>query len=151
MNKRNVTVDILRGIGIICVIIGHLRHMIPDDSMINLVIYSFHMPLFLAVSGYLFAKKTEKDRNYGILSVNYVKRKYRSNIMPYLLFSLLSLIYTLPNSQYTAKEMLVGILAGGGGDVSRVDNVALWFLPMFFLATIFFSCIYSVYIYIYIT
>lgn len=147
MSKRNVTVDILRGIGIILVIIGHLRHMIPDDSPINLVIYSFHMPLFLIVSGYLFAAKSEKDRNAGTLTIKYAKKKYRSSIVPYFLFSLLSLIYTLPNSQYTAKEMLIGILAGGGADVSRVDNVALWFLPMFFLATLIFSAIYTISLY----
>ena len=147
MNKRNNTLDILRGIGIILVMIGHLRHMIPDDSPINLVIYSFHMPLFLVISGYLFAAKSEDNETENVLSIQYLKRKYASIIKPYFCFALLSLIYSLPNSQYSARDMLIGILAGGGGDVSRVGNIALWFLPMFFLATIIFSCIYSIYIY----
>lgn len=144
MEKRNETIDILRGMGVILVIIGHLRHMIPGDSKTNLVIYSFHMPLFLLVSGYLFAATIDEDKRKGMISKKYVIRKYESIIRPYFIFSLLSLICTLPNEVYSAKDMLIGVLSGGGADMSRVDNIALWFLPMFFLAVVLFSAAYTI-------
>ena len=49
-------VVIAKGIGIILVVIGHFH---PDTSPlywsdIRVIIYSFHMPLFFVLSGYLY-------------------------------------------------------------------------------------------------
>ena len=52
MEKRDSTIDIMKGIGIILVILGHAiqNNYVP----LNKVILSFHMPLFFFVSGMLF-------------------------------------------------------------------------------------------------
>lgn len=63
--------DIAKGIGIICVIIGHT---VEHGSFLFNVIFSFHMPLFFIVSGILF-RKNEKSQ--------FVKKKFRSLIVPY--------------------------------------------------------------------
>lgn len=44
MNKnRNETIDIMKGIGIILVMLGH------QNLPINTLIYSFHMPLYFII------------------------------------------------------------------------------------------------------
>lgn len=45
------SLDILKGIGIILVVVGH---MIGNQLYIRPWIYAFHMPLFFMVSGYCF-------------------------------------------------------------------------------------------------
>lgn len=49
---RLVYIDIAKGIGIICVIIGHM-----NNAGVNRVVFSFHMPLFFLISGYFLSSK----------------------------------------------------------------------------------------------
>jgi len=63
-NKRNNTIDIIKAVAIILVCIGHsiqfgsgfniLSEEIFFDNICFKIIYSFHMPLFMLISGYLF-------------------------------------------------------------------------------------------------
>jgi acyltransferase len=45
--SREVYLDIVKGIGILLVVIGHLQL----DNVIRNFIYAFHMPLFFYVGG----------------------------------------------------------------------------------------------------
>lgn len=63
------------------------------------------MPLFLIIFGYLFAAKVQYNKHINILSTTYLRNKYESILKPYFCFALLSLIYTLLNTQYTAKDI----------------------------------------------
>lgn len=49
--------DVVKGIGIIFVIFGHI---IPENLWIRSIIYSFHMPMFFLISGFFPAKRDEK-------------------------------------------------------------------------------------------
>lgn len=53
---REISFDILKAIAIFFVIVGHtIQYLGPTDGMDSLIfgiIYSFHMPLFVAISGY---------------------------------------------------------------------------------------------------
>ena len=58
MKKNFVHIDILKGIAIILVVIGHFypqSFQLDSWTTVNKLIYSFHMPLFMVISGYLFA------------------------------------------------------------------------------------------------
>lgn len=46
--ERDCRFDIMRGIGIILMMLGH----IPVEGFAYRVIYSFHMPMFFLLSGY---------------------------------------------------------------------------------------------------
>lgn len=48
---RNDKVDILRGLLIILVVMGHFNNGIVHD-----IIFLFHMPLFFVLSGYLLKR-----------------------------------------------------------------------------------------------
>ena len=66
--KRVFVFDNLKLLGIFCVILGHLlaRINVSYASPIYVIIYLFHMPLFVYISGY-FAKFNFKKDVYRIL------------------------------------------------------------------------------------
>lgn len=59
MNKRNKKIDFIKGLCIFLVVWGHvIQYFTPVEynyfeSTVFRIIYSFHMPLFMAISGYL--------------------------------------------------------------------------------------------------
>ncbi len=62
MKNRNVLADVVKGILILCVLYGHSVTMINSlrgvtwvDSIVNVFVTSFEMPLFILVSGYFLA------------------------------------------------------------------------------------------------
>ena len=61
MNKRDICFDLLKAFGILLVIWGHsiafLSSSSSDTNHCFLIIYSFHMPLFMMMSGYFYAGK----------------------------------------------------------------------------------------------
>ena len=66
-NKRSdkqLEINILKGILIITVVIGHSN---PQLKISN-IIYWFHMPAFFMISGYLFNKEKSESSNLWILS-----------------------------------------------------------------------------------
>lgn len=72
---RIVSLDIAKAICIILVVVGHY---IPDNSpewykLIHDVIYTFHMPLFMFASGYVYIA-TKKDIGYGDFIVKKIKK-----------------------------------------------------------------------------
>lgn len=68
--KRNEKIDVLRGWAIILVVFGHCMEYASGheffsvngiyNNLIFKVIYSFHMPLFACISGWLFGRTIEK-------------------------------------------------------------------------------------------
>lgn len=67
MKKYYSNIDYLKGILIIFVIAGHVIQGEMDKTLIRHIIYYFHMPLFIGVSGYLFnMKQLNKDFILGI-------------------------------------------------------------------------------------
>lgn len=81
---RLKSLDIARGLGIILVVAGHF---FPESSpqwyaVARSVIYSFHMPLFLLISGYVYAF-SRRDETYA----SFLKRKVKRIVLPYFLVS----------------------------------------------------------------
>lgn len=68
-------IDLLRSMGLLLVILGHVKN-VPVE--VKLAIYSFHMPLFFVLSGYLWNEKCI-EKSFG----NFVKKKAQSLLVPY--------------------------------------------------------------------
>lgn len=73
--NRIVSLDVAKAICIILVVIGHY---VPDNSpewyvAIHDVIYTFHMPLFMFASGFVYIA-TKKSEAYGTFILKKVKR-----------------------------------------------------------------------------
>jgi fucose 4-O-acetylase-like acetyltransferase len=57
MKQRLIQADFIKGIAIILVVYGHINHIGTYGDMQNQfdeIIYSFHIPIFLIISGYFF-------------------------------------------------------------------------------------------------
>ncbi len=119
--KRIVWIDYLKVFACILVVIGHLIQSLQKSSIdnydnitsfINWFIYLFHMPLFFAVSGYLYEmnKKQFSWKQYK----NFVIKKIINLGVPYIVFYLLYVIINIifASSVNTPKgiEEIIGII-----------------------------------------
>ena len=79
--SRDRRIDLLRAIATICVVIGHIiqfRVKDVDSNLIFRLIYSFHMPLFFFISGYLTP---------NIIYINWIKNRFFRLFMPFVLWA----------------------------------------------------------------
>lgn len=74
--KRLIYLDVARGIGVLFMLIGHT---VPYDSIPYHIIYSFHMPLFFLISGFLFTIPNK---------TKLIQRSKRL-LIPYLVFAII--------------------------------------------------------------
>ena len=65
MKERNTYLDILKGAGIILVVLAHVLK--SSGGGYERVIYFFHMPLFLIISGY-FSKKVDNKNLFKLFN-----------------------------------------------------------------------------------
>lgn len=145
MMRRIEWVDISKGIAIILVIIGHT---ISLDGVGFKIIYSFHMPFFFLMSGYLY--KENKS------AVNIIKTGIRRLIIPYIITSISIIIgrivicisrhYNISEINNIIKRTILGIIVGSGTDYPKgFENVikigAIWFLLALFWGLLFFNII----------
>lgn len=119
---RDITFDIMKGIGILLVIIGHLAH---GYGLLIPIIYTFHMPLFFIVSGHFYKQKNP---------VELLVRDLKLLIVPYLLVSLLLMMYGLMISiiQHEPGKFYYWLNALLYADTPYGDNGPLWFLLAMF-------------------
>ncbi|MGV3589344.1 MAG: acyltransferase family protein [Adhaeribacter sp.] len=74
--KWHYHINLLKGSLIFLVVLGHIIQGKLNESLIRYIIYSFHMPLFIGISGYLF--------NYfkaGELSLTNLLTKYKIRVL----------------------------------------------------------------------
>ncbi|MGL4875106.1 MAG: acyltransferase family protein [Clostridium sp.] len=117
--KRETWLDESKGIGILLVVLGHVilgflnANMYLDKKnlleYVFFTIYSFHMPLFFIISGYLY-KKTWQIKNIQNLKVRIIN-KFIALGIPYIIFSLAFGISKVimsgdTNSELTIKDIL---------------------------------------------
>lgn len=125
INKREHYLDVLKGIGILFVVFGHITHVWGLRGYI----WGFHMPLFFLVSGMLF------DRiKYQSFSV-FLKKRINGLVLPYFFLAFVNLgLWCVTKNHMkevddsTWVDQLLGIFYGNmNGAVG-----ALWFLPALF-------------------
>ena len=81
--NRNEVIDIMKGIAIILVIVGHLQGIF----YIHETIYSFHMPLFFTLAGYFFSPKNS--------IIEGIKKDARRLLIPYITVIFIILTYSI--------------------------------------------------------
>ena len=116
MTYRIVWIDIAKAICIILVAIGHY---IPDTHPIwygemRSIIYSFHMPLFMFASGYVYIA-TKKEIAYS----NFIWRKVKRLMVPYLTVSILVVTVKLCSQGHAYVE----------NPVTPLSYIKIFFLP----------------------
>lgn len=129
-DKRLHYIDVLKGIGIIFVILSHASM----SSIITNYLFSFHMPLFFFISGYLF---TIKDNFRSV-----ILKKVKTLLIPYICFILIAdIIYSLLNNNFNLFFLLEKTFYLKG-EVLQLD-APLWFLPCLFFSEIIYLLVYK--------
>lgn len=122
MKKRIKYLDLIKFFAIYCVILGHLIQYIGADAWHNPIwkfIYSFHVPLFMIMSGYFFSSSLKLP--FG----DFINKKAIQLILPvlswYVILCILnSCINSIINKEITLKYDLHGLLS------------SFWFLKSLF-------------------
>ena len=114
-------VDFIRGVAIILMLWGHsIQYCCGDqfdyyENTVFKLIYSFHMPFFMLISGYLFFFSEQKRE-----LVDLIEYKTKSLLYPILMFSVINHILT--------KIPSFLIWGGYSGILGGISFFSLWFL-----------------------
>ena len=125
--KRNTVIDFAKGLAIVLMLADHI---IKTGSFIT----SFHMPLFIILSGYFFKNIPFKE---------YLLKKVKSLLIPYAILNIIALIFVIIRDRNNFDilefvEKIKRILLG-------CDGLSLgWFLIALFLASIIYWVIYKI-------
>ena len=133
MGDRIEWIDFAKGIGIICVILGHMV-LIPEK--LKIIICSFHMPLFFFLAGITFNAK-----KYDSLKL-LIKDKIKKIVIPYILFAIIYYFYDVLylSKNYNSVSFLVKRFLGIIINIRNTTYAGgIWFL----------TCIFGVYIILY--
>lgn len=150
VNNRDKFVDILKGIGIISIVLGHsctiiTKHEIPVGSFV----YTYHLMIFMFIIGYLFDyKKFDEDKNY---KYQYIGKQIIKMLVLYFLYNLLFVLLhnifvnlnIINASLYSDRDFIKYIFNGFSFQSNEVLLGAMWFIPMMLFAKIFFVILYS--------
>lgn len=113
-------IDTAKGYGIICVILGHISF-----HSLSIWIYSFHIPLFFFLSGYMFNEKRA--------FIPFLRKKIKSLLIPYIFFSFLYICFDkeFSISSYNIKTIVADFIL-------QQRYTPLWFITSLFVANILF-------------
>lgn len=123
--ERNITLDIAKGLCILLVVIGHY---VPESApgwymwFVDFV-YTFHMPLFMWISGFLYVK-TLRNENYG----QFIMRKLKRLMIPYLVVSVIIITFKLVSQRYMPVDNPVGVEAFVRALYLPEAGFFMWFL-----------------------
>ncbi len=99
--SRDNRLDTIKGVLIILVILGHLIGECGDgmiNGSVQTFIYTFHMPLFILLSGYLTKIKEDKSSFWkGLLNIG----------IPLIIFQVINTVLLLVFHQHVGLKMLV--------------------------------------------
>ena len=139
MPKSRISfLDAAKGFAMLSIILGHLR--IPS---VNAVVYTYHVPVFLLITGYFFSRK---------LSVGtFAKKRLRLLMVPYFftcaVLILLAVLLGLRSGTSSAQlgKWSWAAVYGSGNKYQAPFEIqsigAIWFLPASCVAAILFRCV----------
>ena len=137
MKKRIRWVDYYKAIAIILIVVAH------TTGLLGKPIQHFHGAAFFVISGYLFKCNNE---NF----INYLKRKWKSLINPYIIFvfilSIISILLSRIGDFFYTTPIYSNIIILFLKYLNTVDLAgALWFIPVLFFTEISFKLLYDIY------
>lgn len=134
-------VDVLRGIAIALVVLGHCA-----PPYLDTFIFTFHVPLFFFISGMLFSYRERQAPFFTFL-----KKRALRLLVPYFCFELLNFLISYALSfvysgfSVTLPDNFIAIFTGFSSQSASYSGVAgrVWFFPCMFFAEIAFYFIYA--------
>lgn len=143
MDSRNRLMSFMQAFGIILVVAGHSTYQLQQSGHMPAVrqwIYSFHMPLFFFISGYLLKySNTRKDIQLSDMPVfgknGFITGKVRRLLVPYVIISSVAFIPKTMMSAIALRPVDMSVWSYLGMLLYPHTNVIgyFWFLPPLFL------------------
>lgn len=134
MNKEKQNITYLQIIGVSLVVLGHSLPTFNRPTYGTLLfnfIYSFHMPLFFAISGYLFYYTSPYQKNY----LQFIKKKAIQLLIPYFIITTIAYFpkvllsnYALRPIEFSFNSYLKSLIFPNQNPI-----IFFWFLPTIFL------------------
>jgi len=126
---KNTLIHFLQTFGIILVVMGHCGKDIP---YLTTAIYSFHMPLFVFISGFLLFFKGNVFSNVSTLTFHI--KKIKRLLIPYILISSIAFVIKTFLSEFSMRPIKLSVTAYIKGLIFPWDNpiIFFWFLPTIF-------------------
>lgn len=145
MQTRDNYIDVLRGIGIISIVIGHASWIITIGNLeipIGPFVYLYHLAIFFFCSGYLY-------KNNGKDIWSFIAKKLKGLYKPFIIYSILYIILRnvfikigiLAGEEYQKADFLIAIT--NSLTFNSVGELlgAFWFLPVLFFTLCIFDLI----------
>ena len=138
--NRIVWLDYGKAIAIYLVVLAHTALYKPAEAFI----YTFHMPFFFFMSGYLFS--FEKYTSYS----QFAKRRFRQLIVPYIIFNIITYLLWFfvlrkvgddANEAVGALSPIISALTVNAKGM--VHDIPLWFLAALFVVENIYYLIYK--------
>ena len=147
MAKRLDSLDIAKGIGILCIILGHLGYtsfVRGEGDPIATYVFQFHVPIFFILAGYTLSERKP--------FVSFVKDKAQRLLIPYVItcftvFLILIVLrylfgHTQPPSIYPGLRVFIKSCLFGAGSPGVLlpegfmHIGAIWFLEALFVSLV---------------
>ena len=142
-SNRIAWVDNAKAFAMLFIVLGHT--LSDESGYAYMYLYSFHILLFFFLAGVTFSAKKKVGE--------FIIGKIKSIMIPYYIFSLISIVLYKAVGGYTAavmnrtvsdlsiKDCIIGMLYGNRMNGLMTWNTPLWFLPSLFAMLIFFYLI----------
>ena len=139
MTSVNNKYDVAKVLTLVLVVFAHCSKMFSaeaaiqnfalDDalSLITSFIYSFHMPVFIAVSGSVYALCLNKGKYSNVRS--FIRNKSKRLLLPYLFFSIVVVFPVLCLCDIIQGQYIVSIIKNF---ILCIDNRHLWYVVVLF-------------------
>lgn len=127
--KRIIWIDIVKGCLLVFICCSHFGALPKSIALLTKPTATYWVPLFFFLSGYLF----HGNNNFS----EYIQRKSRTLLLPYIAFSLIFIIIdwnTYISSVPQIKANLYSIFVAGTGSEKAPP---LWFVIVLYIASIF--------------
>lgn len=126
---------ILQSFGILLVVLGH---SIKEGTVLHTYIYSFHMPLFFFISGYLLDLSSKSNINF-IKFKYFLIKKIQRLLIPYFVISSIAYIPKYILNKFAVRPVEMNLKSYICGFLYPWDNsiIFFWFLPTLFFIMLF--------------
>lgn len=132
MKQRLRWLDCAKGIGMICVIIGHI-----GISQFGAILYAFHLPLFFVLAGYSFNPTNINFRSFVI-------KKTKRMLVPYFSLGGILVVYYMLRRFLLFGDKDIGIYLGLIRDLFLQRRfLSIWFITALFISLLIFYLINS--------
>lgn len=145
INSRDSYIDVIKGIGIISIVVGHASwdiDLFGHTYHVGVFVYLYHLAIFFFCSGYLY--KDSVKQYWG-----FVAKKLSGLYKPFIMYTF---IYLIMRNFFVDIGIIDGVKFDKGDFLIALTNMftfngmaellsAFWFLPVLFFAICIFAAI----------